>query len=257
MSLRVSHTTINATDAYALSVFWAAALGYAENPDDPNESGHEECMIFSPDLRHRILFIEVEDLVPAGRMHFDLTAIDSTREGELERVLALGAAQVADRRTPDGKGWVVLADPEGNTFCVLRSDAERRAMGDPILPGPADIPGVGTRPGGSIPILPMGDPASALAWWGRLGFAVEFEHRFAPELPLYVGLRRDMADVHLSQHRGDTTGPGVMYLWVDDVDEVAAEFGVPVDDNPWGRDCQIVDPSGNRVRVGTALRASA
>lgn len=46
-----------------------------------------------------------------------------------------------------------------------------------------------------------------------------------------------------------------MYLWVDDVDEVAAEFGVPVDDNPWGRDCQIVDPSGNRVRVGTALRA--
>jgi len=48
-----------------------------------------------------------------------------------------------------------------------------------------------------------------------------------------------------------------MYLWVDDVDEVAAEFGVPVDDNPWGRDCQIVDPSGNRVRVGTALRASA
>lgn len=226
MSLRVSHTTINATDAYALSVFWAAALGYAENPDDPNESGHEECMIFSPDLRHRILFIEVEDLV-------------------------------ADRRTPDGKGWVVLADPEGNTFCVLRSDAERRAMGDPILPGPADIPGVETRPVGSIPILPMGDPASALAWWGRLGFAVEFEHRFAPELPLYVGLRRDMADVRLSQHRGDTTGPGVMYLWVDDVDEVAAEFGVPVDDNPWGRDCQIVDPSANRVRVGTALRASA
>jgi hypothetical protein len=170
MSLRVSHTTINATDAHALSVFWAAVFGYAENPDDPNESGHEECMIFSPDLRHRILFIEVEDLV-------------------------------ADRRTPDGKGWVILADPGGNTFCVLRSDAERRAMGDPILPGPADIPGVETRPGGSIPILPMGDPASALAWWGRLGFAVEFEHRFAPELPLYVGLRRDMADVHLSQHR--------------------------------------------------------
>lgn len=90
MSLRVSHTTINATDAYALSVFWAAALGYAENPDDPNESGHEECMIFSPDLRHRILFIEVEDLVPAGRMHFDLTAIDSTREGELRACARLG-----------------------------------------------------------------------------------------------------------------------------------------------------------------------
>ncbi|MGO1277336.1 MAG: VOC family protein, partial [Cellulosimicrobium funkei] len=39
-------------------------------------------------------------------------------------LLALGATQVADRRTPDGGGWVVLADPEGNEFCILRSDAQ-------------------------------------------------------------------------------------------------------------------------------------
>ena len=44
MSLRVSHTTINATDAYALSAFWAAVLRYAENPDNSNESGREECI---------------------------------------------------------------------------------------------------------------------------------------------------------------------------------------------------------------------
>ena len=43
---------------------------------------------------------------------------------EIERVLSLGATEVADLRTPDGHGWLVLADPEGNEFCILRSDAE-------------------------------------------------------------------------------------------------------------------------------------
>ena len=42
-------------------------------------------------------------------------------------MLALGAALVDDRRRPDGTGWAVLADPEGNEFCVLRSAAERAA----------------------------------------------------------------------------------------------------------------------------------
>ena len=42
--------------------------------------------------------------------------------------LGLGATLVADRREPDGAGWAVLADPEGNEFCVLRSEAERAAM---------------------------------------------------------------------------------------------------------------------------------
>ncbi|ETK35983.1 VOC family protein [Microbispora sp. ATCC PTA-5024] len=39
-------------------------------------------------------------------------------------LFALGATQVDDRRNPDGTGWVVLADPEGNEFCILRSQAE-------------------------------------------------------------------------------------------------------------------------------------
>jgi len=62
-------------------------------------------------------------------VHLDLRPTDRTREEEVERLLALGATQVADRRTPDGFGWVVLADPEGNEFCVLRSDAEVAAAG--------------------------------------------------------------------------------------------------------------------------------
>ncbi len=48
---------------------------------------------------------------------------EGSREQELERLLQLGARQVADRRRPDGSGWVVLTDPEGNEFCILRSDA--------------------------------------------------------------------------------------------------------------------------------------
>lgn len=45
------------------------------------------------------------------------------------RLLGLGAQVVDDRRNPDGTGWVVLADPEGNEFCLLRSRAEVRAGG--------------------------------------------------------------------------------------------------------------------------------
>lgn len=63
----------------------------------------------------------------AARMGSDLKPGDGTREQELERLLDLGAREVADRRRPDGSGWIVLADPEGNEFCILRSAAERAA----------------------------------------------------------------------------------------------------------------------------------
>lgn len=136
MTLRVSHTTVNARDPYALSVFWAELLGYAADPEDPNAPGRVECMIYSPDRRHRILFIAVEHLQEGGRLHFDLAPVSGTRDAELERVRDLGAREVADRRTPDGRGWVVFADPEGNEFCVLRSHEERGASGDHFVPFP-------------------------------------------------------------------------------------------------------------------------
>jgi predicted enzyme related to lactoylglutathione lyase len=58
------------------------------------------------------------------RVHLDLCP-DSTRDAEVERLLAHGATLVSDMRRPDGRGWVVLADPEGNEFCVERSAAEK------------------------------------------------------------------------------------------------------------------------------------
>jgi predicted enzyme related to lactoylglutathione lyase len=128
MTAVISHTTIDAANAYAQSLFWAKVLGYAEDPDDPNERDHEECMIFSPDGRTRVLFIEVPDTKQVkNRMHFDLVPAEGTRDAEAARLVSIGATVVDDLRRPDGSGWVVLADPEGNEFCILRSEAERAA----------------------------------------------------------------------------------------------------------------------------------
>jgi len=125
MTSYVSHTTVDCTDAYALSRWWQAVLDYSEDPDDPNEPGHEECMIFSSDRTHRVLFIEVPEAKQIkNRIHFDLRPVEGDRDTELARLIELGATTVDDRRNPDGTGWVVLADPEGNEFCILRSTAE-------------------------------------------------------------------------------------------------------------------------------------
>ncbi|GAA0466684.1 glyoxalase [Actinoplanes capillaceus] len=128
MTAFISHTTVDSLDAYAQSRWWQNVLDYVEDPEDPNLPGHVECMIFSRDGRHRLLFIEVPDAKQVkNRIHFDLRPTEDNRETELARLLELGATQVADRRKPDGGGWVVLADPEGNEFCILRSEAELRA----------------------------------------------------------------------------------------------------------------------------------
>ncbi|HET7761367.1 MAG TPA: VOC family protein [Phycicoccus sp.] len=130
MTARVAHTTIDCHDAYALSEWWKEVLGYVDLDGDPNLPGHEECLILSRDGTHRLLFIEVpDDKVVKNRMHLDLEPVEGTRDDELARLLAHGATQLADLRGRfgPGTGWVVLADPEGNEFCILRSAAEREA----------------------------------------------------------------------------------------------------------------------------------
>ncbi len=125
MTSYISHTTIDCRNAFELSEFWKQVLEYVDNPDDPNEPGHEECWIQRPDGGHPLLFIEVPDeKATKNRIHLDLRPSAGAREEELDRLLALGAREVADRRNPDGTGWVVLADPEDNEFCLLRSDEE-------------------------------------------------------------------------------------------------------------------------------------
>lgn len=123
MTSRISHTSFDAVDAYAQSVFWSQVLDFTEDPDDPNEPGDQECLITSRDQSQLLLFITVPDgKTVKNRMHLDLRPVDRTREQEAERILALGASQLADHRRPDGSGWITLADPEGNEFCILSKD---------------------------------------------------------------------------------------------------------------------------------------
>ena len=127
MTSFISHTTVDCTNAYALSTWWKGVLGYTDVPDDPNEPDHEECMILDPGTGHRLLFIEVPDPTPGkNKLHFDLRPRDLTQQEEVDRLLQHGATLTTDHRGiyGEGSGWVTLADPEGNLFCVLRSPAE-------------------------------------------------------------------------------------------------------------------------------------
>jgi len=127
VSVFISHTTLDCHDAFALSEWWRVALDYEMEPDDPNEPGHEECAIRDPQTGHTLLFIEVPDAeLPAKRIHFDVRPRERTRDEEVEWLRGHGATEVADHRGlhGPGTGWVIMADPEGNVFCVLRSRGE-------------------------------------------------------------------------------------------------------------------------------------
>jgi hypothetical protein len=121
MTSRISHTSVDAIDAYAQSVWWSKVLDFAEDPDDPNEPGHEMCLIMSRDHSQVLLFITVPDgeKKVKNRLHFDLRPVEGTRDEEVDRVIALGATQTGDFRRDNGRGWITLTDPEGNEFCIL------------------------------------------------------------------------------------------------------------------------------------------
>jgi predicted enzyme related to lactoylglutathione lyase len=73
-----------------------------------------------------VLFIGVpEGKTVKNRLHIDLMPTDRTRDEEVERLLAAGGRIHEDHRRDDGTGWVTMLDPEGNEFCVERSQAER------------------------------------------------------------------------------------------------------------------------------------
>jgi hypothetical protein len=127
MTLQLRNITFDCVDPYAQTLFWAAVTGYREHPDNPNAPGDTEGLLVAPDGSHHLLFMRVpEGKRVKNRIHLDLIPTDSTRDEEVDRVLGLGATLVADRRLSDGTGWAVLADPEGNEFCIERSVAERQ-----------------------------------------------------------------------------------------------------------------------------------
>ena len=123
MTSTVRHITVDCRDPYTLAVFWSQVFG---TPIDPDDFPDDPCALVDPGPgQPGLLFERVpEPKATKNRVHLDLQP-HTTREEEVERLLALGATHVADHRRPDGSGWVVLADPEGNEFCVERSEAER------------------------------------------------------------------------------------------------------------------------------------
>ncbi|WP_436533799.1 VOC family protein [Actinoplanes sp. HUAS TT8] len=121
----IRHITVDAHDPIKVAKFWAELTGYTFD----DESDSTEAFIASPfEQSPGMLFIAVpEDKTVKNRVHLDIQPPTGTRDQFVERMQALGASIHEDHRTPDGKGWVTMRDPEGNEFCVERSTAERAA----------------------------------------------------------------------------------------------------------------------------------
>jgi predicted enzyme related to lactoylglutathione lyase len=118
------HVTIDCADPYRLASFWSEVTGWPVSGED--EPGDAEVLIEAPSPMPGLLFIQVpEAKTVKNRIHFDWMPTERTRDDEVERIIGLGATLYEDHRRADGLGWVTLLDPEGNEFCVERSNGER------------------------------------------------------------------------------------------------------------------------------------
>jgi extradiol dioxygenase family protein len=108
-----------------------------------------------------------------------------------------------------------------------------------------------------IPILRMFDEGKAREFYlDFLGFNVAFEHRFAVDLPLYLGLERDGLKLHLSEHHGDASPGSTLFVPMHNIqalsDELSAKgyrYGRPdIVRQDWGQVLEVYDPFGNRIR---------
>ena len=123
MRIHLHNITFDCTDARALARFWSQLTGWNVYFDDDPE------VVVAPSYPYDgtgLLFIPVpEGKTAKNRVHLDVQPVDLTRDEAVTQALTLGARVLEDHRSPDGSGWVTLADPEGNEFCVERSASER------------------------------------------------------------------------------------------------------------------------------------
>ncbi|HZE40092.1 MAG TPA: VOC family protein, partial [Stackebrandtia sp.] len=107
MSLKIVNVTFNTTNPRELSAWWVEALGGTVTAD------YEEFVFMrAGDMG---LGFQKGENTAANSVHIDLAAED--RKTEVERLVGMGASQVADHEAP-GIEWTILADPHGNQFCV-------------------------------------------------------------------------------------------------------------------------------------------
>jgi len=119
MTLRIQCLSIDANDPHALAAFWQEVLGWRRTYEEPDEVVLEPpAELATNGLYPDLLFLRVpEEKAGKNRLHLDLRPDD--RDAEVARIEGLGATRVDVGQGPEVT-WVVLADPEGNEFCVLR-----------------------------------------------------------------------------------------------------------------------------------------
>jgi hypothetical protein len=120
MGCRFTEIVIDSRDPEALAAFWSSVLDYRElsrDEDGAIEIGPEEGF---GGAAPTLVFTPVADRTP-GKLawHVDVSPTDRDQDAELERLLSLGARPADVGQTGD-ESWHVLADPEGNEFCLLR-----------------------------------------------------------------------------------------------------------------------------------------
>ena len=117
MTARELHVVIDAADVDALCDFWVAVLGYERfGRFEQYRSAVPPAGAAGP----KLVFQQVREPRAAGknRLHVDVVVGDAL-EGEAERLVALGAARRSDVIDEAGTSWIVMADPEGNEFCLV------------------------------------------------------------------------------------------------------------------------------------------
>ena len=125
MALRVGSIVIRVDDLERQKAFWSAALDYV-----PSEGGDDDFVLLRP--RHGngpnvSLDRWHADLNIPPRIHLDLYTDDQA--GEVPRLIGLGATEVRLDRKPPDADFVILADPEGNRFCVIDTTWEPSGSG--------------------------------------------------------------------------------------------------------------------------------
>lgn len=119
MSCRLSELVLNCHDPETLSRFWCEVLGYVElgREGADIEIGPESG--FGGPAPTIVFALVVDTKTGPLRLHLDVNPMDRDQDAELERLLALGARPTEVGQTGE-ESWHVLADPEGNEFCLLR-----------------------------------------------------------------------------------------------------------------------------------------
>jgi catechol 2,3-dioxygenase-like lactoylglutathione lyase family enzyme len=117
MGIRIGSTVLNVADVERGIAFWTAALGYVVR--DPDVDHQDFAVLAHPERAWSNLSVQrsARPKSDVNRVHLDLYV--DHRDAEVERLLALGATRVEPWPYDDGDDFVVLADPDGNEFCVV------------------------------------------------------------------------------------------------------------------------------------------